>query len=125
MKLGECIRTFGLSIRVRTKERSSAPIDRTYQIRVPHSDRVLHAYLPHEQTVHPSERKLHELDVLRLQMRSEWGYVYPPVRAHSVHSNNREVHTIYSSDKFRHALDAPVDAGLAGDIVVLNPVQQA
>ena len=46
----------------------------TYQICIPHPDRVLHAYLAHEQTVHPSERELHELDVLSLEMRGKRRY---------------------------------------------------
>ena len=43
-----------------------------YEVGIPHSDGVLHADLTHEKAVHPSERKLHELDVFCLQMRSQW-----------------------------------------------------
>lgn len=41
---------------------------KTYQIGIPHSDGILNADLPHEKAVHPPESKLHELDVLNVQM---------------------------------------------------------
>lgn len=43
----------------------------TYEVCIPHSNGILHANLTHEQTVHPSKGELHELDILRLQMRRQ------------------------------------------------------
>ena len=39
-----------------------------YEVGIPHPNGILHTYLPHQQTIHPSERELHELDVLGLQV---------------------------------------------------------
>jgi hypothetical protein len=40
----------------------------THKVGVPHPNNVLDAQLAHEQAVHPSERKLNELDTLFLEM---------------------------------------------------------
>jgi len=41
----------------------------SYQIGIPHSDRILDTDFSHQQAIHPPERKLHEFDVLGLQVR--------------------------------------------------------
>lgn len=38
----------------------------THQIRVPHSNRILHADLPHQQTIHPAKGELYEFYTLRV-----------------------------------------------------------
>jgi hypothetical protein len=71
MELGECVAPFrldsSLSVRSETKRRRNE----TDQISVPHPDDVLDAHLAHEETVHPPECKLDELDVVLGQMRRE------------------------------------------------------
>jgi len=36
----------------------------TYEVGIPHSDRILHADFSHQQAIHPSESKLHEFYIL-------------------------------------------------------------
>lgn len=55
--------------RERERERERA----THEVGVPHADDVLDAELAHEEAVHPSERKLDELDALLLEVRRERG----------------------------------------------------
>ena len=76
----------------------------THQIGIPHSHRILHADLAHQQAIHPSERKLHKLDALRSEVLGE--------------------RCIDACHELRHALDATLDTRLCGDVVVLDPVEQ-
>jgi len=45
-------------------------MEATYEIGIPHPDCTLHTDLTHQQTVHPPERELHELDTLILEVSS-------------------------------------------------------
>ena len=63
MKLGKGVGSFGLrsgSVQYTTGMFS----DDAHQIGIPHPYGILHAYFTHQETVHPPERELHELDVL-------------------------------------------------------------
>ena len=76
----------------------------THQVGIPHSHRILHADLAHQQAVHPSERKLHKLDALRSKVLGQ--------------------RCIDACHELRHALDAALDTRLCSDVVVLDPVKQ-
>ena len=76
----------------------------THQIGIPHPHGIPHADLPHQQTVHPSKRKLHKLYALRSKVLGE--------------------RRINACHELRHALDAALDTRLCSDVVVLDPVQQ-
>ena len=77
---------------------------KTHQIGIPHPHGILHAYLTHQQTVHPPEGKLHEFDALRREVLRE--------------------RRVDARDEFRHALDAALNARLRADIVVLDSVEE-
>lgn len=89
---------YRVSIRARKDDSS------TYQISVPHPDSVFHRNFSHEETVHPAEAELDELDTLVLQMCCQI----------SVNSG-REIPQI---------CNLSLNAGLVRDVIVLNAIQQ-
>ena len=79
-------------------------ISKTHQIGIPHPHCIFHAYLAHQQTVHPAKGKLHEFDALRSEMLGE--------------------RRVNARDKFCHAFDAALDTRLRAGVVVRDPVEQ-
>jgi hypothetical protein len=75
------------------------------QVCIPHAYRILHTDFSHEQTIHPTECKLHKLDVLGLEVRVKW--------------------CIDTRHKLRHAFYATVNAWLGRYVVVLYTVQKS
>lgn len=79
-------------------------IPKTHQIGIPHPHCIFHAYLAHQQTVHPAKGKLHEFDALRSEMLGE--------------------RRVNARNKFCHAFDAALDTRLRAGVVVRDPVEQ-
>lgn len=73
-------------------------------IRIPHPDRVLHANLPHQHTIHPSKAELDKLDALVSQVFCE-----------------RDVDPL---NKVAESGYLALDARLGVDVVVLDAVEE-
>lgn len=105
VKLRKGIRAFRLYVEINpsviTFVGSTA---RTHQIGIPHPHGIPHADLAHQQAVHPSKCKLHELDALRREVFRK--------------------RCIDACDEFRHAFNAALDTRLCSDVVVLDTVEQ-
>lgn len=71
---------------------------------VPHSDCIFDGYLTHEQTIHPSETKLHEFHALAFQMLRQAG--------------------INTRSQIAQRTDLADDPRLSKDIVILYPIEQ-
>lgn len=119
MKLGKRIRALRLAqIRARHQEMTR---ECTYEIRVPHPDRILHAQLAHQQAVHPSECKLHKLDILRLEVLCQRCCFN---RRQSKADRVKASHTVYSPDETCKISYATMNPWLSRDVVVLDPVEK-
>ena len=74
------------------------------EISIPHPNRILNRDLPHQQTIHPPEAKLHEFHTLSFQM-----FRQPDINP------GREV---------AQSVDLTHDTRLSKDVIILNAVQQ-
>lgn len=90
----------------------------SHHVSVPHPDGVLDAYLPHEETVHPPEAELYELDVFFLHVLDK-ALVYP--RGKVSQRSNLALNSWLSNDVV--ILDAIEQLGQAPESVGLDRVQ--
>ena len=72
VELGKCVSPFRLVELIgRWAITMKINVD-TDQVCIPHAYRILHTDFSHKQTIHPTECKLHKLDILRPKMRVKW-----------------------------------------------------